>query len=156
MSDRKSSVSRCGETLQTQPDPQASGKKLIIPQKKKKQILKLGFKLKAPLSLVHLVPGEGCSADEGAGSGSRSDQHHPAAPGSGTSLWSQSAASSGSPDAVLSDWSVCFLINHQGADPSCCNSDGRHALAIAVVNGHHDVLPVLVQRGADVDQRSGQ
>lgn len=49
-----------------------------------------------------------------------------------------------------------FLINHQGADPSCCNSDGRHALAVAVVNGHHDVLPVLVQRGADVDQQSGQ
>lgn len=149
-------VSRCGETLQTQPDPQASGKKLIIPQKKK-QILKLEFKLKAPLSRVLLVPGEGRSADEGAGSGSRSDQHHPAAPGSGTSLGcSQSAASSGSPDTVLSDWSVCFLINHQGADPSCCNSDGRHALAVAVVNGHHDVLPVLVQRGADVGQQSGQ
>ncbi|XP_061573294.1 double zinc ribbon and ankyrin repeat-containing protein 1 [Cololabis saira] len=43
----------------------------------------------------------------------------------------------------------------QGTDPSCCGSDGRHALAVAVVNGHHDVLPVLVQRGADVDQRSG-
>ncbi|KAI3352703.1 hypothetical protein L3Q82_020166, partial [Scortum barcoo] len=44
----------------------------------------------------------------------------------------------------------------QGADPSCCGSDGRHALAVAVVNGHHDVLPVLLQRGADVDQQSGQ
>ncbi|XP_037830578.1 double zinc ribbon and ankyrin repeat-containing protein 1 [Kryptolebias marmoratus] len=43
----------------------------------------------------------------------------------------------------------------QGADPSCCGSDGRHALTVAVVNGHHDVLPVLVQRGADVDQQSG-
>ncbi|XP_014196268.1 double zinc ribbon and ankyrin repeat-containing protein 1 isoform X1 [Haplochromis burtoni] len=43
----------------------------------------------------------------------------------------------------------------QGADPSCCRSDGLHALAVAVVNGHHDVLPVLVQRGADVDQQSG-
>uniref|UniRef100_A0A3Q4HTN0 Double zinc ribbon and ankyrin repeat domains 1 n=1 Tax=Neolamprologus brichardi TaxID=32507 RepID=A0A3Q4HTN0_NEOBR len=44
----------------------------------------------------------------------------------------------------------------QGADPSCCRSDGLHALAVAVVNGHRDVLPVLVQRGADVDQQSGR
>ncbi|XP_030275110.1 double zinc ribbon and ankyrin repeat-containing protein 1-like isoform X1 [Sparus aurata] len=44
----------------------------------------------------------------------------------------------------------------QGADPTCCGGDGRHALAVAVVNGHHDVLPVLVQRGADVDEQSGQ
>ncbi|KAM9314756.1 double zinc ribbon and ankyrin repeat-containing protein 1 [Pholidichthys leucotaenia] len=44
----------------------------------------------------------------------------------------------------------------QGADPSCCDGDGRHALAVAVVNGHHDIIPVLVQRGADVDQQSGQ
>ncbi|XP_074553973.1 double zinc ribbon and ankyrin repeat-containing protein 1 [Halichoeres trimaculatus] len=43
----------------------------------------------------------------------------------------------------------------QGADPSCCDSDGRHALTLAVINSHHDVLPVLVQRGADVDQQSG-
>lgn len=41
----------------------------------------------------------------------------------------------------------------QGADPSCRDSDGRHTLVVAVVNGHHDVLPVLVQRGADVDQQ---
>ncbi|XP_027132489.1 double zinc ribbon and ankyrin repeat-containing protein 1 [Larimichthys crocea] len=44
----------------------------------------------------------------------------------------------------------------QGADPSCYASDGRHALAVAVLNGHHDALPVLVQRGADVDEQSGQ
>uniref|UniRef100_UPI003AAB8192 double zinc ribbon and ankyrin repeat-containing protein 1 n=1 Tax=Centroberyx gerrardi TaxID=166262 RepID=UPI003AAB8192 len=43
----------------------------------------------------------------------------------------------------------------QGADPSCRGSDGRPALLVAVVNGHHDVLPVLVQRGADVNQQSG-
>ncbi|KAK5608225.1 hypothetical protein CRENBAI_002203 [Crenichthys baileyi] len=42
-----------------------------------------------------------------------------------------------------------------GADPSCFGSDSRHALAVAVVNGHHNILPVLVQRGADVDQQSG-
>uniref|UniRef100_A0A671UFY2 Double zinc ribbon and ankyrin repeat domains 1 n=1 Tax=Sparus aurata TaxID=8175 RepID=A0A671UFY2_SPAAU len=100
--------------------------------------------------------GERPSVTEGTGSRSRSDQHHPAAPGSGTSLCSQSAAASGSPDSVDSDWSVCFPINHQGADPTCCGGDGRHALAVAVVNGHHDVLPVLVQRGADVDEQSGQ
>ncbi|XP_054634771.1 double zinc ribbon and ankyrin repeat-containing protein 1 [Dunckerocampus dactyliophorus] len=43
----------------------------------------------------------------------------------------------------------------QAADPRCCGSDGRHALALATANGHHEVLPVLVQAGADVDQRSG-
>ncbi|KAM4749933.1 LOW QUALITY PROTEIN: double zinc ribbon and ankyrin repeat-containing protein 1 [Anableps anableps] len=43
----------------------------------------------------------------------------------------------------------------QGADPSCCGIDGRHALAVAVVNGHHSVLPVLVRQGAAVDQQSG-
>lgn len=50
---------------------------------------------------------------------------------------------------------VCAVVR-QGADPSCCGTDGLHALAIAVINGHHDVLPVLVQRGADVDQQSGR
>ncbi|XP_068178419.1 double zinc ribbon and ankyrin repeat-containing protein 1 isoform X2 [Antennarius striatus] len=44
----------------------------------------------------------------------------------------------------------------QGADPTCCGDDGRHVLAVAVGNGHHDVIPVLVQRGADVNQRSGR
>ncbi|XP_029904105.1 double zinc ribbon and ankyrin repeat-containing protein 1 [Myripristis murdjan] len=43
----------------------------------------------------------------------------------------------------------------QGADPSCRDSSGRPALVVAVVNGHHDVLPVLVQRGADINQQSG-
>ncbi|XP_068607555.1 double zinc ribbon and ankyrin repeat-containing protein 1 [Brachionichthys hirsutus] len=42
----------------------------------------------------------------------------------------------------------------QGADPTCCSDDGRHALVVAVVNGHHAALPVLVQRGADVNQQS--
>uniref|UniRef100_A0A4W6E0S7 Double zinc ribbon and ankyrin repeat-containing protein 1 n=1 Tax=Lates calcarifer TaxID=8187 RepID=A0A4W6E0S7_LATCA len=52
--------------------------------------------------------------------------------------------------------SVIQQLLDQGADPSCCGSDGRHALAVAVVNSHRDVLPVLVQRGADVDQQSGR
>uniref|UniRef100_UPI0037E70E3E double zinc ribbon and ankyrin repeat-containing protein 1 n=1 Tax=Semicossyphus pulcher TaxID=241346 RepID=UPI0037E70E3E len=51
--------------------------------------------------------------------------------------------------------SVIQQLLDQGADPSCCDSDGQHALTVAVVNGHHDVLPVLVQRGADVEQQSG-
>ncbi|XP_040892498.1 double zinc ribbon and ankyrin repeat-containing protein 1 isoform X2 [Toxotes jaculatrix] len=51
--------------------------------------------------------------------------------------------------------SVIQQLLDQGADPSCCGSDGRHALAVAVMNGHCDVLPVLVQHGADVDQQSG-
>uniref|UniRef100_A0A3B4XXN9 Double zinc ribbon and ankyrin repeat domains 1 n=1 Tax=Seriola lalandi dorsalis TaxID=1841481 RepID=A0A3B4XXN9_SERLL len=51
--------------------------------------------------------------------------------------------------------SVIQQLLDQGADPSCCGSNGRHALAVAVVNGHRDVLPVLVQRGADVEQQSG-
>ncbi|XP_071328319.1 double zinc ribbon and ankyrin repeat-containing protein 1 isoform X6 [Trachinotus anak] len=54
------------------------------------------------------------------------------------------------------DISVIQQLLDQGADPSCCNSDGRHALVVAVVNGHCDVLPVLVQRGADVEQQSGK
>ncbi|XP_008314720.1 double zinc ribbon and ankyrin repeat-containing protein 1 isoform X2 [Cynoglossus semilaevis] len=52
--------------------------------------------------------------------------------------------------------SVIQELLDQGADPSCCDPDGRHALAVAVVSGHHDVLPVLLQRGADVDQKSGR
>uniref|UniRef100_A0A3P8ZGK3 Double zinc ribbon and ankyrin repeat-containing protein 1 n=1 Tax=Esox lucius TaxID=8010 RepID=A0A3P8ZGK3_ESOLU len=43
----------------------------------------------------------------------------------------------------------------QGADPSCQGSDGRPALVVAVLHGHHEVLPVLVQRGADINQQSG-
>ncbi|XP_034044358.1 double zinc ribbon and ankyrin repeat-containing protein 1 isoform X2 [Thalassophryne amazonica] len=51
---------------------------------------------------------------------------------------------------------VIAQILDQGADPSCCSSDGSHALVVAVENGHHDIIPVLVQRGADVNQRSGR
>ncbi|XP_035993602.1 double zinc ribbon and ankyrin repeat-containing protein 1 isoform X1 [Fundulus heteroclitus] len=51
--------------------------------------------------------------------------------------------------------SIIQQLLDQGADVSSCGSDSRHALAVAVVNGHCDVLPVLVQRGADVDQQSG-
>lgn len=43
----------------------------------------------------------------------------------------------------------------QGADPACLGNDGRPALVAAVLNGHHDVIPVLVQRDANVNQTSG-
>lgn len=45
--------------------------------------------------------------------------------------------------------------NPQGADPTRCHGNARHALAVAVLNGHPQVLPILVQQGADVDQQSG-
>lgn len=48
-----------------------------------------------------------------------------------------------------------LFMNPQGADPTCCHSNDRHALAVAVLNGHHQVLPVLVQQGANIDQQSG-
>ncbi|XP_059424710.1 double zinc ribbon and ankyrin repeat-containing protein 1 isoform X2 [Carassius carassius] len=42
-----------------------------------------------------------------------------------------------------------------GADPACLGIDGRPVLVAAVLNGHHDVIPVLVQREADVNHASG-
>ncbi|KAL2086079.1 hypothetical protein ACEWY4_017138 [Coilia grayii] len=43
----------------------------------------------------------------------------------------------------------------EGADPSCQDSNGNPALVVAVTNAHHEVIPVLVQRGADVNRQSG-
>ncbi|XP_048842858.1 double zinc ribbon and ankyrin repeat-containing protein 1 isoform X1 [Brienomyrus brachyistius] len=43
----------------------------------------------------------------------------------------------------------------EGADPSCQSTDGRPAVTVAVMNLHHEVIPLLVQKGADVDQQSG-
>uniref|UniRef100_A0A8C8S1U3 Double zinc ribbon and ankyrin repeat-containing protein 1 n=1 Tax=Pelusios castaneus TaxID=367368 RepID=A0A8C8S1U3_9SAUR len=43
----------------------------------------------------------------------------------------------------------------EGADPNCTNSEDRPALTVAVQNRHDDVIPVLVQKGADLDQQSG-
>ncbi|XP_011610999.1 double zinc ribbon and ankyrin repeat-containing protein 1 isoform X1 [Takifugu rubripes] len=51
--------------------------------------------------------------------------------------------------------SIVQQLLDQGADPTCCHSNDRHALAVAVLNGHHQVLPVLVQQGANIDQQSG-
>ncbi|XP_075719065.1 double zinc ribbon and ankyrin repeat-containing protein 1 isoform X2 [Rhinoderma darwinii] len=43
----------------------------------------------------------------------------------------------------------------EGADPNCCNNEDRPVLTVAVLNGHHKVIPVLVQKGSDIDQPSG-
>ncbi|XP_077427074.1 double zinc ribbon and ankyrin repeat-containing protein 1 isoform X3 [Vanacampus margaritifer] len=51
--------------------------------------------------------------------------------------------------------SVVQRLLDQGADPDCCAGDGRPAAVIATVNGHHAVLPLLLQSGADVDRQSG-
>uniref|UniRef100_A0A673U556 Double zinc ribbon and ankyrin repeat-containing protein 1 n=1 Tax=Suricata suricatta TaxID=37032 RepID=A0A673U556_SURSU len=46
------------------------------------------------------------------------------------------------------------LLN-EGADPNCRDSEERPVLIMAVVNQHHEAIPVLVQRGADTEQRWG-
>ncbi|XP_023438527.2 double zinc ribbon and ankyrin repeat-containing protein 1 isoform X1 [Dasypus novemcinctus] len=43
----------------------------------------------------------------------------------------------------------------EGADPNCSDDEDRPIMTIAVVNKHHEAIPVLAQRGADVDQQSG-
>uniref|UniRef100_A0A8C3SEH5 Double zinc ribbon and ankyrin repeat-containing protein 1 n=1 Tax=Chelydra serpentina TaxID=8475 RepID=A0A8C3SEH5_CHESE len=43
----------------------------------------------------------------------------------------------------------------EGADPNCTNREDRPALTVAVLNRHDEVVPVLVQKGADIDQQSG-
>ncbi|XP_072907655.1 double zinc ribbon and ankyrin repeat-containing protein 1 isoform X3 [Hemitrygon akajei] len=44
----------------------------------------------------------------------------------------------------------------EGADPNCSNSDERPVLTMAVLNQYHEVIPVLVQKGADINQQSGR
>ncbi|XP_053429941.1 double zinc ribbon and ankyrin repeat-containing protein 1 isoform X2 [Nycticebus coucang] len=43
----------------------------------------------------------------------------------------------------------------EGADPNCCDEEDRPVLTVAVVNNHPEAIPVLVQRGADIDQQWG-
>lgn len=64
----------------------------------------------------------------------------------------QSASSSQTANTV---YQVLSLRTPQGADPTWCHSNDRHALAVAVLNGHPQVIPVLVQQGASIDQQSG-
>ncbi|KAF7468790.1 double zinc ribbon and ankyrin repeat-containing protein 1 [Marmota monax] len=51
--------------------------------------------------------------------------------------------------------SVLEQLLEEGADPNCCDNDGRPAIIVAVVNKHHEAIPVLAQRGADIDQQWG-
>nr|XP_008172144.1 double zinc ribbon and ankyrin repeat-containing protein 1 isoform X3 [Chrysemys picta bellii] len=51
--------------------------------------------------------------------------------------------------------SVVEQLLDEGADPNCTNSEHRPALTVAVLNRHDEVVPVLVQKGADIDQQSG-
>uniref|UniRef100_A0A480KAD3 Double zinc ribbon and ankyrin repeat-containing protein 1 isoform X1 n=1 Tax=Sus scrofa TaxID=9823 RepID=A0A480KAD3_PIG len=51
--------------------------------------------------------------------------------------------------------SVMEQLLDEGADPNCSDSEDRPVLSTAVMNKHHEAIPVLVQRGADVDQQWG-
>jgi hypothetical protein len=41
----------------------------------------------------------------------------------------------------------------EGANPCCISNDGLPALHVAVIAGHGDVVPILVQAGADVNEK---
>ncbi|EOB03084.1 Ankyrin repeat-containing protein C20orf12, partial [Anas platyrhynchos] len=43
----------------------------------------------------------------------------------------------------------------EGADPNCTSDDDRPALTVAVLNRHAEAIPLLMQKGAHVDQQSG-
>ncbi|NXJ78358.1 DZAN1 protein, partial [Trogon melanurus] len=43
----------------------------------------------------------------------------------------------------------------EGADPNCTSDADRPALTVAVLNKHVEAIPLLVQKGADVNQQSG-
>ncbi|XP_073930356.1 double zinc ribbon and ankyrin repeat-containing protein 1 isoform X2 [Castor canadensis] len=51
--------------------------------------------------------------------------------------------------------SVLEQLLDEGADPNCSDNEGRPAITMAVVNNHHEAIPVLAQRGADIDQQWG-
>ncbi|CAO2578530.1 Double zinc ribbon and ankyrin repeat-containing protein 1 [Lemmus lemmus] len=51
--------------------------------------------------------------------------------------------------------SVLEQLLDEGADPNCCDNQGRPAVIVAVVNKHHEAIPVLAQRGADIDLQWG-
>ncbi|XP_054842037.1 double zinc ribbon and ankyrin repeat-containing protein 1 isoform X2 [Eublepharis macularius] len=51
-----------------------------------------------------------------------------------------------------------FLVEQlidEGADPNCDSDENRPALTWAVLNKHHEAVPVLVQKGAAIDHPSG-
>ncbi|XP_043739434.1 double zinc ribbon and ankyrin repeat-containing protein 1 isoform X6 [Cervus elaphus] len=51
--------------------------------------------------------------------------------------------------------SVMEQLLDEGADPNCSDNQDRPILSLAAMNQHHEAIPVLVQRGADVDQQWG-
>ncbi|XP_075384093.1 double zinc ribbon and ankyrin repeat-containing protein 1 [Tenrec ecaudatus] len=51
--------------------------------------------------------------------------------------------------------SVIEELLDEGADPNCSDHEDRPLITVAVMNKHHEAIPVLVQRGAHVDQQSG-
>ncbi|XP_017655381.1 double zinc ribbon and ankyrin repeat-containing protein 1 [Nannospalax galili] len=51
--------------------------------------------------------------------------------------------------------SVLEQLLDEGADPNCSDSQGRPAVIVAVVNKHHEAIPILAQGGADIDQQWG-
>ncbi|XP_058990112.1 double zinc ribbon and ankyrin repeat-containing protein 1 isoform X1 [Mustela lutreola] len=51
--------------------------------------------------------------------------------------------------------SVVEQLLEEGADPNCRDGEEQPVITKAVVNKHHEVIPVLVQRGADTEQRWG-
>ncbi|XP_054429492.1 double zinc ribbon and ankyrin repeat-containing protein 1 isoform X2 [Pteronotus mesoamericanus] len=51
--------------------------------------------------------------------------------------------------------SVIEQLLDEGADPNCSDNEGRPVITVAVINEHHETIPVLVQRGADIDQQWG-
>ncbi|XP_058419262.1 double zinc ribbon and ankyrin repeat-containing protein 1 isoform X2 [Diceros bicornis minor] len=51
--------------------------------------------------------------------------------------------------------SVIEQLLDEGADANCSDDEDRPVITVAVVNKHHEAIPVLAQRGADVDQQWG-
>ncbi|XP_053526935.1 double zinc ribbon and ankyrin repeat-containing protein 1 isoform X2 [Artibeus jamaicensis] len=51
--------------------------------------------------------------------------------------------------------SVIEQLLDEGADPNCSDNEDRPVITMAVINKHHQAIPVLVQRGADIDQQWG-
>lgn len=59
-------------------------------------------------------------------------------------------------------WRICVVLAapfacalFQGADPNSLSQEERPALTAAVLNKHTGAISPLVQKGADIDQKSG-
>ncbi|XP_070275960.1 double zinc ribbon and ankyrin repeat-containing protein 1 isoform X1 [Myotis yumanensis] len=51
--------------------------------------------------------------------------------------------------------SVIEQLLDEGADPNCSDNEDRPVITVAVINRHHEAIPVLVQRGADLERPWG-